>query len=114
LFAELASVRGDLREPDSGFDSLYLTKERSDTVELVVAPMLKQARRLRRHTPIPGIREVSPFRYLLANLVYNADVVFLFLVREPVTFVENQCSLFRSLPLFRLRNGGNEPHGPPF
>ena len=45
-------VRRDLGEPDRGLDRLDLAEERPDAAELVVPPVLEQARGLGRHLPL--------------------------------------------------------------
>ena len=52
--AALAALRRDLGQPDRGLDRLDLAEERADAAELVVPPMLEEARRFRRHLPLAG------------------------------------------------------------
>ena len=61
-------MRRDFSEPDRGLDSLDLAKEWTDAAELMVAPMLKQPRRLRCHLPLAG-GQVAPRVDLAADLV---------------------------------------------
>ena len=45
-------LRRDLGQPDRRFDRLDLAEERADAAELVMPPVLEQARRLRRDLPL--------------------------------------------------------------
>ena len=70
----------DLGEPDRGFHRLHLAEERPDTAELVMAPMLQQAGRLRRDLPLIGIRQGTPGIYMTAHFIDDRrGVVLLFL-----------------------------------
>ena len=48
----LADLRRNLGQPDGGLDRLDLAEERADAAELVMAPVLQQARGLRRDPPV--------------------------------------------------------------
>src|SRR5580658_5427322 len=50
--ARFAHLRGDLGQPDGGFNGFDLAKERANVVELVVAPVLEKALRIRGDFPV--------------------------------------------------------------
>ena len=76
---DLTHARRNLGEPDDGFHGFDLAEKGSDTAELMVTPMLKQARSLRRHLPLVRVRDVSPLVNELAHLIDNRRVVLLLL-----------------------------------
>src|SRR5690242_419514 len=101
-----ASLRGDLRQPDDGFDRLDLTEERTDGLELMMAPMLEQARCFRRHAPLVGIWQPAPSVDVGPYLVDDrGGVIFLRLGRQPLAAVEDEAGLaWITAPPLRLRN----------
>ena len=104
-------VRRDLGQPDGRLDRLDLAEERADAAELVMPPVLEQARRLRRDLPLVRVRQArATASTLLAHLVDDRRrVVLLRLGREPLALVENNSScLRRALALLRLRDRRDE------
>jgi hypothetical protein len=81
--------------------------------ELVVAPVLEQARGLRAHLPLAR-RELAPGVHVLAHLVDDPGLVVLLLLgREPLAFVEDHLGLLRAaLALLRPGNRSDERHAP--
>jgi len=111
MVQELATVlraRRDLSQPDCGLNRFDLTEEGADSVELVVAPVLKQSSSLGRNVPLTRILEFAPAIYMLAQLIDDRDcLVSLLLGREADAFIEDNLSL--SLLLFlRLGDRGDE------
>ena len=78
-------VWSDFGKPDSGFRGFHLKEERADATELVVTPVLEQARRFRRHLPLAGTGQCPPLIHALPNLVDNRrGIVLLGLGRKPL------------------------------
>ena len=67
----------DLGQPNSRFDRLNLTKERTDAAKFVVPPMLKQARCFWRYTPVIRDWQTPPLVNLVANCIDNGRMVIL-------------------------------------
>ena len=109
------ALRGDLREPDSRLDRLDLAEERLEVIELMMAPMLEQPRRLRRHLPLVGVRQIAPTRDVTANFVDDRGrIVFLVVGRHPVDAAESQFALARRPPPpLRLRHRRDQLRAPP-
>ena len=61
-------VGSRLAEPDRRFHSLHLAEERADPAERMVAPVVEQTRRFRRHLPLRGW-QIPPGLYVQAHLV---------------------------------------------
>ena len=61
-------VGSHLAEPDRRFHSLHLAEERADPAERMVAPVVEQTRRFRRHLPLRGW-QIPPSLYVQAHLV---------------------------------------------
>ena len=83
--AGLAELGRDLGQPDGRLDRLDLAEERADAAELVVPPVLQQARRLRRDA---ASRSDSAVRATCrprcrTSLMIGGVVVLLFLGRLP-------------------------------
>ena len=97
LLADFADVRRDFREPDRGFDCLYLTEKRTHVVELVMPPMLKQPGRFGGHAPVGRIGQLPPAIHLFAQRIDDRRIrlVLLFRRRESQAFIENQRLLLR-------------------
>ena len=84
----------DLGQPDRGFHRLHLAEERADAAELVMAPVLKQAGRLRRDLPLIGIGQGPPCVHMTADLIDDrSGIVLLLLGRKPLAFVEDKSRL---------------------
>ena len=82
--AFLTDLRGHLRQPDGYLDSLDLTEERPDVVELVVAPVLQEANRLWCHLPCGWIGDSTPGINAPSNFVDDrCGVILLLRSREP-------------------------------
>ena len=62
-------VRRNFGEPDSSLHRFDLTEEGPSATKAVVSPVLKQARRFRRHLPLARVRQFAPAVNLLANPV---------------------------------------------
>src|SRR5207248_2151823 len=92
-------------------DRLDLAEERPEARERVVAPVVEQARGLRRHAG----RAQTPLIDVPAQLVDDRRRVVLLLGRgDAGALVEHQGLLrSRGLPLLRLRDRGNELGRPP-
>ena len=108
-FASLACW-GDLYKPDGGFNGLNLAKERADTAEPVVPPMLQQPGSLWRNVPVVGIWQRAPLIHLLPESIdYWRRIVLLFFRREAFALIKNHFSLVnRAFPFSWLRNGRDE------
>ena len=105
----VARLRRDLGQPDGGLDRLDLAEERTDAAELVMPPVLEEARRLRRHLPLVRIGQGTPRVHVAADLVDDRGrVVLLLLGRKPLAFVEYESLLCRGLALLRLRDRRDE------
>jgi len=52
----LATLRGNLGEPDDRLGGLDLAKERANPIELIVPPMLEKPPRLRVDQPVIRVR----------------------------------------------------------
>jgi len=107
----LASARlgCDLGEPDRSFRRFYLAEERTHGTELMMAPMLKQPRRLGRDLPLAGIFQRAPCVHMPTHLVDDrGGVVLLLLRRETFAFIEDEGRLRGHLVLLWLWNRRNE------
>lgn len=100
----------NLAQPDRGFDGLDLTKERTDAAEGVVAPVLKEARRLRCDVPIARTCEPPPCVDPLPHLVdHRHRFVTLVGTGDLLGLIENEFLLGGSTsPFPRLGNRGDE------
>ena len=88
--SSLTSVRGNLGEPDGGFNRFHLAEEWPDVTELVMPPMLEQPGGFGRDLPVVRIRQAAPLIDLLPNGVNDCGmVVLLFLCGKPLAFVEH-------------------------
>ena len=74
-------LRRDLGQPDRGFHRLDLAEERADAAELVMAPVLKKPRGLRRDLPLVGIGQGSPGVHVTAHLIDDRGGIVLLLLR---------------------------------
>jgi hypothetical protein len=112
--ARRRTVRGDLGEPDRGLDRLDLAEKRLEVIELMMAPMLKEAGGFRGHLPLVGVRQVAPRRDVTANFVDDRGrVVLLLLCGKPVAGAETQFALARrASPPLRLRHRGDQFRAP--
>ena len=79
--AHFPDLRRDFGQPDRRFDRLNLTKERTNAAEVVVPPVLKQARRLRSYAPVIRVGQTPPFVNLVADRIDDRGVVVLLLGR---------------------------------
>jgi hypothetical protein len=87
-------VRGNLGEPDHGFNRFHLAEKGSDVTKLVISPMLKQAGGFGCDLPVVWIRQVAPLIDLLPNGVDNCGmVVLLCLCGKPLALVEDDLLL---------------------
>ncbi|OGA37655.1 MAG: hypothetical protein A3G24_04370 [Betaproteobacteria bacterium RIFCSPLOWO2_12_FULL_62_13] len=78
--AYFAYLRRDFGQPYGGFDRFDLTEERADAAEIVMAPVLQEARGFRRDAPIVWIGQRAPFVHFLPNAIDDRSVgVLLFL-----------------------------------
>ncbi len=101
----LPFVRSDLGEPDRGLHRFDLAEERTDARELVVSPVLKQPRCLRRHSPGARILDAAPLVYSMAQRVDDrVGIVLLLRGRDTGPLVEHQPLLGRAFLAF-LRPG---------
>ena len=104
-------VRRNFGEPDSSLHRFDLAEEGPNATEVVMPPVLEQARRLRHHLPLARVRQVAPAVNLLANPVDDGRQVVLLasgfeLLRR---LVEHQRGLLcSSLAPLRLRNRRDE------
>ena len=99
-------LRRDLGQPDGRLDRLDLAEERADAAELVMPPVLEQARRLRRDLPLVGIRQCPPLVHVLAHLVDDrGGVVLLLLRREALALVEDESSCCARRPCASSASG---------
>ena len=65
-------------------------EEGTDLIEIMMPPMLKEARRLRRDLPLAGVGEGSPCVHCLADLIDDRRrIVLLFLGRKAFALVEH-------------------------
>ena len=88
------SVRGDLSEPDGGFNRLHLAEEGSDIAELVLPPMLQQTGSFGRDLPLMGMRQAAPLLDLLPHGIDHGRMVVLLGRRgQPLAFVEHELLL---------------------
>ena len=71
--AGLAQLRRDLGQPDGGFDRFDLAEERADVAELVMPPVLEQARGFGRDLPVVRIRPAAPLVDVVAELVDDRE-----------------------------------------
>ena len=95
------SARSPSRPPRSG------RRTGARRCELMVPPMLQQPRRLGRHLPLVGIRQVPPGFDVAADLVDDRGrVVFLLLGRQAVAGPEDAVRAWprSAAPLLRLRH----------
>ena len=95
-----------LREPGGSFDCLNLAEEWAGVAELVMSPVLQQARGFGRYLPVRR-RQAAPLVYVLAQLIDDRRRVILLLFRrKPFAFVEDHLLLFRgSLALAPMLRG---------
>ncbi len=102
-------LRRDLGQPDGRLGRLHLAEERAHAAEIVMAPVLKQAGRLRRHLPWT-LRQRPPLVHVLAHFVDDRGGIVLLLLRgKPLAFVEHDVLLCGHGSAFlRLRNRRNE------
>jgi hypothetical protein len=92
--SSLTSVRGDLGEPNGGFNRFHLAEEGPDVAELVMPPMLEQPGSFGRDVPVIWIRQGAPLIDLLPNGVDNGCmVVLLCLCRKPLALTEHDLLL---------------------
>jgi hypothetical protein len=92
--ADRGTVRGDLGEPDRGLDRIDLAEERPQVLELMMPPMLQEARGRRRHLPLVRVRQVAPVFDIAPDLVDDRGrVVFLLRCREAMAAVEYEFGL---------------------
>jgi hypothetical protein len=86
----LPLVRRHLGQPDRGLHRLDLTEEGADAGELMMAPVLKQSCRLRRHSPRARVLDAAPLVHAVAQLVDDrVRVVLLLGGRDACAFVEH-------------------------
>ena len=101
-----ATLRRDLGQPDRRLDGLDLAEERADVAEVVLAPVLQQARRLGRNVPL-RLGRGSPDVYLPSQHVDGRRrVVLLLFGGEPLPFVDDhRCLLSPAALLPWTRHG---------
>jgi len=94
LASGLTGLRCHFRKPDSNFDGFDLTKERPETIELVMAPVLKKADGFRRNMPVIGILQLTPLVYMKSQIIDDrSGIVLLFRGGEPLAFIEDNFTL---------------------
>jgi len=100
-------MRGDLGEPDGGFNRLHLAEEGPDVAELVLPPMLQQAGRFGCDLPLIGMRQAAPLIDLLPHGIDHGCCTFILLGRrgQPFAFVEHE--LLLCVGAFALPGLGN-------
>src|SRR3984893_19588345 len=92
----------DLSQPYRGFHCLHLAEERTDTAELVTAPVLKKTGCLRRDLPLIGIGQGTPCVHMTTDFIDDrSGVVLLRFGRKPLAFVEHKSRLCGG-PFLRL------------
>ena len=101
-----ATLRRDLGQPDRRLDGLDLAEERADVAEVVLTPVLQQARRLRRDIPL-RLGRGAPDVYLPSQHVDGRRrVVLLLFGGEPLPFVDDhRCLLSPAALLPWARHG---------
>jgi hypothetical protein len=98
-----------LRQPNGGLDGLDLTEERANAAELMMAPMLQQARSLWCDAPVVRVLQRPPLVNLGANRVDDGGVVLLRLCGQCV--VEEKGRLLGAPFLFGLGDRRDESAG---
>ena len=82
LFAHLWR---DFRQPDDGLHRLDLTKERPNSGEIIMSPVLQQSSRRRRHPPRIRVFKLPPSIHVLPQFIDNGrGIVLLILVDSPM------------------------------
>ena len=61
-------MRGDFGQPNGGFHRLDLAEEGPDARERIMAPVLQQARRLRRDLPLIRVWQPTSLVHVAADL----------------------------------------------
>ena len=107
----MPSCGADLGQPDRGFHRLDLAEKRTDAAELVMPPVLQQARGFWCDAPVVGALDAAPLVHLLADGVDHGRgfFVFLGLGGKSGIVVEQKRGLCRlALALLGLGDGGDE------
>ncbi len=69
-------MRGDFGKPDNRFDRFHLAEKGANSHKFVSAPVGEETRGFRRHLPVYGVFNLSPFADVLPHIIYHAvDVV---------------------------------------
>ena len=104
-----AGVGRDFGEPDDGLRRFDLAKERADSAEAVIAPVVEQLRRCRRHLPLAAVGQPAPVVNLLAHIGNQCRNMRVLLLGIGQLLVQ-QLSRPRAgaFGLFRFRNGSDE------
>ena len=88
-------ARRNFGEPNGGLYCFHLAKERTDVIETVVPPVLKQPGSLRGHLPVTWVRYVSPTLDFTADPVDDGRVLVLLLrSRKTFPFIKHHGGLF--------------------
>ncbi len=92
----------DLSQSDRGSHCPHLAEERTDTAEPVIAPVLKNAGRLRSDLPLIGIGQGTPCVHMTVDFIDDRLVVLLLFGRKPLAFVEQRSRLCGGFTFLRL------------
>ena len=98
----LTNLRCDFRQPNRRFNRFDLAEEWTNAAEIMVAPMLKQARSFWCDTPIVGVWQPAPLVHLQADGINNCGVVVALLGGRKTSALvkEERCLIRRTLALY--------------